>query len=174
MVSDVEVKNFGVPGYTSDDVVSLLDEIIESHPDEILLLIGTNDLGLRRSVEHLVRNVESALVQLRRALPGAQLLTQSIMPRAAEFAPSIQDANIHLRQFCPTVYAQYLDLWPAMATDDGSLRPEFSDDELHLNAAGYEAWLDELRPGLERLRNLPPMSSPIRIIDVETLPRRRR
>jgi lysophospholipase L1-like esterase len=44
------------------------------------------------------------------------------------------------------------------------LNPDFSDDGLHLNAAGYEAWLSELRPGLERLREEPPMSRPISII----------
>lgn len=161
---DIDAVNLGVPGYTSDDVLATLDDIVEVQPDEIYILIGTNDLGLRRSVEHLVRNIEVSLVHLRRELPGVRVLLQSIMPRGADFAPSIQDANIHLRQFCATVRAHYLDLWPAMATSEGALRPELSDDGLHLNANGYEAWLDELRPGVERLRGLPPMSRPMHII----------
>jgi lysophospholipase L1-like esterase len=166
-LSGAEIINFGVPGYTSDDVLERLDDIVAARPDEILMLIGTNDLGLKRSVERLVRNVEVALVHLRRELPGVRLLLQSIMPRAAEFAPAIQNANIHLRQFCATVHAHYLDLWPSMAEADGSLRPELSEDSLHLNERGYEVWLDELLPGIERLRDLPPMSRPISVIDVE-------
>jgi lysophospholipase L1-like esterase len=75
----------------------------------------------------------------------------------------VQDANRHLRQFAATVHAQYLDLWPALADGD-ALRGDYTDDGLHLNAAGYEAWLGELRPGLERLRGEPPMSRPISII----------
>jgi lysophospholipase L1-like esterase len=95
------------------------------------------------------------------------MLLQSILPRAREFADQIQTANIHLRQFAATVRAQYLDLWPALALESGELNPAFSDDQLHLNAAGYDAWLGELRPALERLRDEPPMSRPIQAINFD-------
>jgi lysophospholipase L1-like esterase len=159
--------NYGVGGDTTDDLLRRLDAVVAAAPDEILLLIGTNDLGTRQSVEHLVRNIQSIMVQLRRDLPGARMLLQSILPRGREFCDRIQEANIHLRQFAATVRAQYLDLWPAFALEDGEINPLYSDDRLHLNAAGYEAWLSELRPGLERLRELPPMTSPIQAIRVD-------
>jgi lysophospholipase L1-like esterase len=161
---DVEALNFGVGGDTSEDVLARIDSVIDAQPDEIVLLIGTNDLGLRRSVESLVRNTQSILVELRRALPGSRLLLQSVLPRGREFADRIREANIHLRQFSATTHAQFLDLWPALALDDGELNPIYSDDRLHLNDAGYEAWLQELRPALVRLRDLPPMTSPITAI----------
>lgn len=158
------VLNLGVDGDTTAQVLARLDSVVEAAPDEVLLLIGTNDLSTRRSVEHLVRNIQSILVDLRRDLPGTRMLVHSILPRSVDFAHNIQDANIHLRQFCATVHAQYLDLWPALAREDGSIDPQFSDDSLHLNEAGYAAWLAELVPGLDRLRDNPPMSSPIRVI----------
>jgi lysophospholipase L1-like esterase len=156
--------NLGVSGNTTDDVIARLGEVLALRPDAVALLIGTNDLGTRKSVEHLVRNIEYVLVTLRRDLPGARMLVQSIMPRGREFAAQVQDANRHLRQFSPTVNAQFLDLWPALAQADGEIDSRFSDDRLHLNAAGYEAWLNELRPALERLDDAPPMSRPISII----------
>lgn len=158
------VINAGRGGDTTDDVLDRLEALTAENPDEIVVLIGTNDLGTRQSVEHLVRNIETICVSLRRALPGSRLLVQSIMPRGREYAQRIQDANIHLRQFASTVRAQFLDLWPAMALDDGELNPAFTEDRLHLTAAGYEAWLNELRPALGRLRELPPMTTPIQII----------
>jgi lysophospholipase L1-like esterase len=158
------VTNLGVGGDTTDDVLARIDDIVAADPDSVALLIGTNDLGTRRPVEHLVRNVEYLLVSLRRDLPGARMLVQSILPRGREFADQIQDANRHLRQFSPTVHAQYLDLWPAFALEDGELDPQYSDDRLHLNEAGYRAWLGELQPALERLDDAPPMSRPISII----------
>jgi lysophospholipase L1-like esterase len=161
---DRETINLGVSGDTTDHVVARLDSVVQSHPDAIVLLVGTNDLGLRKSVEHLVRNIEYLLVTLRRDLPGTRMLVQSILPRAREFAPQIQDANRHLRQFAPTVRAQYLDLWPAFALEDGEIDPRFSEDRLHLTAAGYEAWLAELKPAIERLEDAPPMSRPIQAI----------
>jgi lysophospholipase L1-like esterase len=163
-LGDHVVHNLGVSGDTTDDVLARLDAVVAVGPDEVLLLIGTNDLATRRSVEHLVRNIESMLIELRKELPGARVLVHSILPRGKEFARSIRDANIHLRQFCATVRAQYLDLWPAFALEDDSMDPRFSDDQLHLNEDGYQAWLAELMPALERLRELPPMTSPIRII----------
>jgi lysophospholipase L1-like esterase len=156
--------NFGVGGDTTDELLARLETLVEVKPDAVALLVGTNDLGMRRSVEHLVRNAELLLVNMRRDLPGTKTLVQSIMPRGREFAEQIQDANRHLRQFSPTVHAQYLDLWPALALEDGELNPAYSDDRLHLNDAGYEAWLAELRPAIERLEDAPPMSRPISII----------
>lgn len=162
------VHNFGISGDTTDDVLARLDAVVESLPDEVLLLIGTNDLGTRKSVEHLVRNIESMLIELRRELPDSRVLVHSILPRGREFAHSIKDANIHLRQFSATVRAQYLDLWPALAQEDGSIDPQFSEDRLHLNDEGYRAWLAELLPALERMRERPPMTSPIRVIRDES------
>ena len=161
---DREVHNLGVSGDITDDLVGIIDDVIDVRPDAVALLIGTNDLGQRKSVEHLVRNIEYLLVTLRKALPGTRMLVQSIMPRGAEFSERVQDANRHLRQFAPSVNAQYLDLWPALAGPDGEIDARFSDDRLHLTAEGYEAWLAELRPALERLDDAPPMSRPISII----------
>ena len=160
---EVDAINLGVSGNTTDDVLGRLDAVIAEAPDDISLLIGTNDLGTRLTVEHLCRNIQLMLVELRRELPGTRMLLQSIMPRGVEFTDLVREANIHLWQFAPTIHAQYLDLWPALAGEDGAIRPEYSDDDLHLTAAGYEAWLAELRPALERLRDEPPMSRPIRI-----------
>lgn len=156
--------NLGIGGNTTDDLVARLDTVIELKPEAVALLIGTNDLGMRKSVEHLVRNIEFTLVTLRRGLPGTRMLVQSIMPRGREFAAQIHDANRHLRQFAPTVNAQYLDLWPAFGDEDGELNQALSDDRLHLTEDGYERWLGELRPALERLDDSPPMSRPITII----------
>ena len=162
---DLEVHNFGVDGATTDDLLNRIDEIVAGQPDEIVLLAGTEDLTRRGSVEHIVRNIETALVTLRRGLPGTRLLLVSILPRGHEFAERIKQANRHLWQFVATVHGQYLDAWPGLALDDGELNPAYSADRLHLNDEGYEAWLAELRPGLQRLRDQPPMSGVI------TLPR---
>lgn len=161
---DLNVVNMAIGGATTDILLEQIDEVVAQHPDEIVMLIGTNDLGTRQTVEHLVRNIETACVRLRRELPGSRMLVQSVLPRGREYAHRIQEANIHLRQFSSTVRAQFLDLWPAMALEDGELNPAFSSDRLHLNEAGYAAWLAELGPALVRLREMPPMTTPIQII----------
>jgi lysophospholipase L1-like esterase len=162
---EFEVHNFGADGFTTDELLGRIPEIAAAQPDEIVLLAGTEDLTRRGSVEHVVRNIETALVTLRRELPGTRLLLVSILPRGHEFGDRIKEANRHLWQFVATVRGQYLDAWPALALEDGELNPAYTADRLHLNDEGYEAWLAELRPGLQRLRDQPPMSGVI------TLPR---
>jgi lysophospholipase L1-like esterase len=170
---DETAVNFGVGGDTTDELIQRLPEIVAATPQCVVILIGTNDLAWRRSAEHIVRNIETVLVSLRRDLPEAYLLIQSVLPREREYAQVIKDINRHLWQFAPTVRAQYLDLWPAFALEDGSLNPDYSNDSLHLEEAGYDAWLRELRPALARLRSHPPMSSSIPL-PAEYSPRRSR
>jgi len=159
---DVHVEAAG--GDTTDRLADRLPAIIELQPDTLAVLIGANDFGQNRSVEYVVRSIEYFLAMVRQEVPGSRTLVQSIMPRGREFSDDIQNANRHLRQYAQNVHAQYLDLWPALSLEDGELSPEFTNDRLHLTEAGYQAWLGELRPALERLRDAPPMSRPISII----------
>jgi lysophospholipase L1-like esterase len=160
--------NLGIGGDTTDGVLARLDEVVDLAPDVIVLLIGTNDFGNhRKSVEHVVRNVETILVQLRRDLPGVRLLLVSVLPRGAEYAAKITETNRHLRQFVATCHAQYLDMWPVLAEGD-ALAARYTDDDLHLTDEGYQAYTSELVPALERLRGLPPMSRPFTAIDLRS------
>jgi lysophospholipase L1-like esterase len=164
---DERTTNQGVGGDTTDGVLQRLDAVVAAQPEVIVLLIGTNDFGNhRKSVEHVVRGVESVLVTLRRELPGVRLLLVSILPRQAEYTAKIEEANRHLRQFVATCHAQYLDAWPALADGD-HLDERYTDDGLHLNEDGYRAYLAELVPALERVRELPPMSRSIQAIDLD-------
>lgn len=158
---DRETLNLGAEGDSTEDLVARREGVIEANPGSVVLLIGSNDVSNRKSVEHIVRNIQYLMVTLRTGLPGARLLLQSILPRDPARADQLRDANRHLRQFCPSLNAQFLDLWPALASDDGGLRDEFTTDGVHLTAKGYEAWVAELRPALERLDEAPPMTRPI-------------
>jgi lysophospholipase L1-like esterase len=161
---DLDVHVLASPGDTTDRLAERLPDVVDLQPQTIALLVGANDFGSNRSVEYVVRSIEYFLAVVRQDVPGSRSLVQSIMPRGREYAEDIKSANRHLRQYSQNVHAQYLDLWPAMALDDGELSPEFTNDRLHLTEAGYQAWLGELQPALERLKDAPPMSRPISII----------
>ena len=151
-------------GATSDDCLATLDAIVSAAPESLVILVGSSDFAARRSVEHLVRNIELLLVSVRRELPGIRTLVQSILPRERELSSAIRDANRHLRQFAPISGAHFLDMWPALALDDGELNPGYSSDRLNLNDAGIDALRSELAPAIERLESAAPMSRPISII----------
>jgi lysophospholipase L1-like esterase len=161
---EYDVSVHASAGDSAERLAERLPAIVETQPSTLVLLVGANDFGQNRSVEYVVRTIEYFLAKVRQDVPGSRTLVQSILPRGREFAEDIQDANRHLRQYSENVHAQYLDLWASMATEDGELKPEFTTDRLHLTGAGYEAWLNELRPALDRLKDAPPMSRPISII----------
>lgn len=158
-----ETVNLGVGGDTTEGLIERLDSVSAEDPDTVVLLIGTNDIANRRAVEQIVRNIETILVTIRAESPDARILVQSVLPRGAEYAEYVKEINRHVWQFAATVKAHYLDLWPVMAVEDGELNPAYTEDRLHLNEAGYDAWLSELVPALERVNDLPPSSRAIRL-----------
>ena len=158
-----DVHNLAVSGNSTDEVILQLAQVIEMRPDAIVIGVGTNDLGWRRSDEYVVRNLETILYTLRRALPETRIMVQSVLPREPAFAETIRSINRHIWQYAPTQHVQYLDLWPALALPDGELDPALGIDRLHLNPAGYAAWLAELKPGLEMLFERPPSTTSIPI-----------
>jgi lysophospholipase L1-like esterase len=153
---DYNVVNLAVSGNTVDDVIGRLDEVDTLSPDAVVLQVGTNDLGARKSDEYVVRKLETLLSTLRRRQPHTLILVQSVLPREPDFAQTIRSINRHLWQFAPTQHAQYLDLWPTFAQQSGGLDPEYSIDSVHLTQEGYAAWLTELKPTLQLLMEHPP------------------
>lgn len=162
-LSDYDVHNLGATGKTTDEVVAELDAVVDRRPDAVVVQVGSNDLGWRRSDEYIVRNMETVLCTLRKRLPAVRILIVSVPPREREFADTVRSINHHLRQFAPTQHAQYLDLWSRLARPDGEIDAAYSDDRLHLNDAAYAIWVSELKPALESLFQRPPSSSAIPI-----------
>lgn len=147
---DAEVVNLGRSGDTTDELLERLQDVIDEDPSTVVLMIGTNDLAWRKTVEQIVRGVESVLWRLRQELPEARIVVQSVLPRSEEYADRVKEINIHLRQFAPTVKADWLDLGVVFADEQGVLRDDLSPDRLHLNEQGYSEWVEALRPVLAR------------------------
>jgi lysophospholipase L1-like esterase len=143
---ELEVVNAGRSGDTTTDVEERVTDIVALAPSVVVLMVGTNDFGLRANVEQVVRGTENILFKLRAGLPDARIVVASVLPRERERADWIKQVNIHVRQFAPTVKAEFLDLWPVFAEEDGELRGEYTPDRLHLNEDGYSAWAEHLRP----------------------------
>ena len=143
----VPVLDRGSGGETSDQVLRRLDTAVAS-PLAVFLLIGTNDLSAGRSATSIVRNISAILDGIERRAPGTFVFVQSIMPRAASYRDDVLIVNQRLVELVASrpAHVRYLDLWPLLATERGTLRPEFTRDDLHLNGEGYRAWVKLLRP----------------------------
>jgi GDSL-like Lipase/Acylhydrolase family len=148
----VPVLNRGIDGETSADLLRRVDSAVRE-PRAVFLLIGTNDLHTGVSLQQITANVRALLAEIERRAPGTPVVVQSVLPRTRRFRDDLRLLNRAYRQLADRSgeNVQYLDLWPALADENGDLRREYSEDRLHLNGPGYAAWVGVLRPLVDGL-----------------------
>jgi lysophospholipase L1-like esterase len=139
------VVNRGVVADTSRGVLTRIGTAVGKQ-DVLSLLIGTNDLSVGVSPGRIADNVAAIIAAVRAADPKTRILLNSVMPRTRTYRGQIIALNQKLAGLAEAEGGSFLDLWPVLADDQGSIRPEFSADQLHLTGAGYAAWVDVLRP----------------------------
>jgi lysophospholipase L1-like esterase len=96
------------------------------------------------------------VVELRRRLPRARIVVESLLPIRDEIiardAPlttaTVGRANELLRRGAAGAGAEWLDVNARLADATGELDVRYSSDGLHLSAAGYRAWAAVLAPHL--------------------------
>ena len=149
---ETPIANRGIGGEISSQVRARLYSAID-RPRAVFLLIGTNDLASAVPQLEIVQNVESIMVEIERVAPGTPVVLQSVMPRALAFRDEIIALNHRYRELVDAApdHVRYLDLWPALATPEGALRPELTRDRLHLNGNGYAAWVKVLQPMMTQI-----------------------
>jgi lysophospholipase L1-like esterase len=144
LLPDIAAKNRGVPGDTTDDVLARLDQVTSGAPARVLLMVGTNDLGRGASVERTAARYREILARLRRDSPVTRIYAQSILPRAAPFRAEVEALNREIERAAREHGAVWIDLYPAFLADDGSIRDDLSNDDLHLLGPGYALWRDRI------------------------------
>lgn len=145
---ELPTLNRGIGGDTVHEVHARLDHAVNA-PVAISLLVGTNDLsglGRSREVAVIAEEFRALVTELRVRAPDAHLVVNSVMPRKATFADQVHALNLRYALIARDAGATWLDLGPVLSDGAGSLRAQFTADSLHLNGAGYAAWVDALRP----------------------------
>jgi lysophospholipase L1-like esterase len=141
-------RNFGVNGDCSDDVLRRLTPVIESRPEKLFLMIGTNDLGRGRDEQSIVTNVASILDALRTGLPDCRIHLQTALPREAVYADRVKSLNRRYEELARQRQAgvTLIDLFPLFDAGNGSLRGDLTADSLHLVNAAYDIWRTAILP----------------------------
>jgi lysophospholipase L1-like esterase len=137
------VLNRGVPSDRASWLKGRLDEIIARQPRQIFVQIGVNDLFAGASPEASAAEVTARVMELKRAVPSAEVVELSLLPtdRRAERS-LIREVNERLQRSAAAAGARYLDLWPDFA-DHAAL---YGEDGIHLTKAGYALWVARITP----------------------------
>lgn len=154
------LKNRGISAETSKGLLRRLGDITRGHPRAIFILIGTNDLPwfMLRTTGAILKTYAAILEKIQQESPETRIYVQSVLPRAWWYMFSIHRLNHGLRQLAGKYGCTYVDLYTSFATLRGTLRPEFTNDRLHLLAAGYRQWSELLRPIMDEEMKRPPLA----------------
>lgn len=116
-------------------------------PAVVHIMAGTNDVARNTGVEtpDEIMGYIVSIAQLAHA-NGIKVIVASIPPttdfpwrRGLEPAPTIKALNARLKVYAASRGFVYADYWSVLASTGGGMKPQYSGDGVHPNAAGYEA-----------------------------------
>ncbi len=149
MFHDLRIKNRGISADITDGVLDRLDEVVESKPLKIFLMIGVNDLAQGKAVDYIVRNIERILDSIQKETPQTEIYVQSLLPVNSVYGlaknhtnktAEIIAINAALKKMAEDRKLTFVDLHSFLKTESNLLNPEYTNDGLHLTGKGYLVW----------------------------------
>ena len=156
------VYNRGISGDTSDRLLERLEcNALNISPKNLVILIGTNDIGIGLPTEYTLNNIKEILQRTQKLCPNINIVLQAIYPVNSHLSiiarqmvskrsnKKILAINEELHKIALESKAQWLDLTKVLSDEKGRLAKEYSFDGLHLNAQGFEIVSENIIPLLK-------------------------
>ncbi len=147
---DSDYLNRGIAGQTSGQLLQRMkDDVIDLHPEAVLIMIGTNDLARATPVTAIESNYQ--VMADMAAAYKIKVIFAAVTPvsdyhkdqeptyeRTLQRPPAqIKALNDWLQKFCSQRGYAYVDYFTATVDPAGQFQAELSEDGLHPNAKGY-------------------------------------
>ena len=153
--------NRGIGGQTTQQMLLRFpQDVIALHPRMVHIMAGTNDVAGNTgptTLDAIEGNI-AAMIVLAKAARIRVVLASTPPARFFTWAPAVQPApviaalNERLRRLAARERVTFLDYGAVLATPEGALRPEYTFDGVHPNAAGYAAMEPSVRKALTAVR----------------------
>lgn len=140
--------NRGISGQTTAQMlVRVFPDIIDLHPEAVIILAGTNDIAGNNGPQTLAMVQENlqAIAELA-TQHGIKVIFCTLTP-VSDYTKNPQSVrrppadilklNAWLRSYAEQYHLGLADYFPATVDDHGMLREGYSEDGLHPNAKGY-------------------------------------
>lgn len=154
LLKDSTIINRGISGDNTFGVIARIDEIVKLKPASLFILIGTNDLSKKIPDEIVIENIFTIVSRVKAGSPKTKIFVQSILPinNTVEKFPQqfnnenhILTINDQLSRYAERLRYTYIDLYGKFLDDQGKLKSSYTFDGLHLNALGYQQWVEILK-----------------------------
>jgi acyl-CoA thioesterase-1 len=146
----IPVRNFGVSGDTTAQMLDRLPEVLESGPlpQVVVIMGGTNDIARGMPVEEALRNLQTIAERVRDS--GRRAVLVCPPPTGAFRLDRAQALRAGLRDYAGAQGIVFVDPWPAMEDPArrGWSRPELALDVLHPNEQGQYVLAEQIARAL--------------------------
>lgn len=162
---DKVVYNRGISGTTTDQFLAEIDAVLfDLEPSKVFINIGTNDINERTDGEywqdHLLKNYEEILRQMKQRLPEAEVYMMAYYPvneavmHAITLATGrttirtnavLADTNAKVAELAQKYGYSFIDVNDGLKDENGNLREDITVEGLHIYAGGYESVFNALK-----------------------------
>ena len=151
------IVNRGIRGYQTGLLLDNLDaHLYGDAVDQIVLLIGTNDIGKDIPMSQALNNLESVIQTISRDYPLSQIKLVSILPvnEGEDFKQTVYiRTNEKIKawnqayQDLASAYMQveFVPVFENLLDQKSQLKSDFTTDGLHLSVSGYQALSNTLK-----------------------------
>ena len=151
------IVNRGIRGYQTGLLLDNLDaHLYGDAVDQIVLLIGTNDIGKDVPMNEALNNLESVIQTISRDYPLSQIKLVSILPvnEGEDFKQTVYIRTNEKIKACNQAYqdlasaymqVEFVPVFENLLDQKGQLKSDFTTDGLHLSVSGYQALSSTLK-----------------------------
>ena len=151
------IVNRGIRGYQTKLLLENLDaHLYGDAVDQIVLLIGTNDIGKDIPINEALDNLERVIQSIARDYPLSQIKLLSILPvnEGEKYKQTVYiRTNEKIREWnqayeaLASAYMQvdFVPIYDSLTDSEGQLQSVYTTDGLHLSVAGYQALSEALK-----------------------------
>ena len=151
------IVNRGIRGYQTRLLLENLDaHLYGDAVDQIVLLIGTNDIGKDIPMNEALDNLEGVIQSLNRDYPLSQIKLVSILPvnEGEKYKQTVYiRTNEKIKEWnqayeaLASAYMQvdFLPIYDSLTDAEGQLKSAYTTDGLQLSVAGYQALSEALK-----------------------------
>ena len=159
LFDNCHVKNRGIVGDIIPGFFERLEPILKGQPLKIFIMGGVNDISHGVSADSIVSAMTQVVTTIQARCPKTEIYVQSMLPFNNDVRlwkllkgreQVVVDGNKGLESMCQRLGVTFINLYPLFVGENGKMKPEYTNDGLHLMGGAYLIWRDALLPYIRK------------------------
>ena len=159
LFDNCHVKNRGIVGDIIPGFCERLEPILKGQPRKIFIMGGVNDISHGVSADSIVSAMTQVVTTIQARCPKTEIYVQSMLPFNNDVRlwkllkgreQVVVDGNKGLESMCQRLGVTFINLYPLFVGENGKMKPEYTNDGLHLMGGAYLIWRDALLPYIRK------------------------